>query len=193
MTISINSTAFIEEAVTNLTKLFELYTLRFAWSIQTGLSDTVDGFWYQCDEVRSGVGTYAGAARRRVHLATVLPRPPSGHRPGRRQARHTRFLQIGLYLTQPSASSIILNPSMTAAIFLMSYNSFTIICVQSLAVSQCIFFTDYFVKASVLISLMALFQAGHSVTVYERNNRIGGLLRYGIPTMKLGKDVSCAA
>ncbi len=32
-------------------------------------------------------------------------------------------------------------------------------------------------------------QAGHYVTVYERNDRIGGLLRYGIPTMKLGKDV----
>ena len=38
--------------------------------------------------VRSGVGTYAGAARRRVHLVTVLLRPPSGHRPGRRQTRH---------------------------------------------------------------------------------------------------------
>ena len=37
---------------------------------------------------RSGMGAYAGAARRRVHLATVLPRPRSGHRPGRRQARH---------------------------------------------------------------------------------------------------------
>lgn len=33
------------------------------------------------------------------------------------------------------------------------------------------------------------FQAGHTVTVYERNNRIGGLLRYGIPTMKLSKEV----
>ena len=48
--------------------------------------------------VRSGVGTYAGAARRRVHIATVLVRPPSGHRPGRRQARHARILQIGLRL-----------------------------------------------------------------------------------------------
>ena len=27
------------------------------------------------------------------------------------------------------------------------------------------------------------------VTVFERNNAIGGLLRYGIPSMKLGKDV----
>ena len=52
-------------------------------------------------QVRSGVGAYAGAARRRVHLATVLLRPPCGHRPGRRQARHARILQIGLHPTQP--------------------------------------------------------------------------------------------
>ncbi|MBN3555450.1 glutamate synthase subunit beta [Fictibacillus nanhaiensis] len=32
-------------------------------------------------------------------------------------------------------------------------------------------------------------QAGHSVTVYERANRAGGLLTYGIPNMKLDKDV----
>ncbi|CAI9738925.1 glutamate synthase [NADPH] [Octopus vulgaris] len=32
-------------------------------------------------------------------------------------------------------------------------------------------------------------KGGHSVTVYERNDRIGGLLRYGIPTMKLSKKV----
>lgn len=31
-------------------------------------------------------------------------------------------------------------------------------------------------------------QAGHRVTVYERANRIGGLLQYGIPNMKLSKD-----
>jgi len=30
-------------------------------------------------------------------------------------------------------------------------------------------------------------QAGHSVTVYERADRIGGLLQYGIPNMKLAK------
>ena len=30
---------------------------------------------------------------------------------------------------------------------------------------------------------------GHEVTVYERNDRIGGLLRYGIPNMKLEKTV----
>ena len=53
------------------------------------------------NKVRSGVGTYAGAARRRVYLATVIPRPPSGHRTGRRQARHARILQIGFRLTQP--------------------------------------------------------------------------------------------
>lgn len=32
-------------------------------------------------------------------------------------------------------------------------------------------------------------KVGHSVTVYERADRIGGLLMYGIPNMKLGKDV----
>ena len=32
-------------------------------------------------------------------------------------------------------------------------------------------------------------QAGHLVTVYERADRIGGLLMYGIPNMKLEKDI----
>ncbi|MGI9495926.1 MAG: glutamate synthase subunit beta [Mariniblastus sp.] len=32
-------------------------------------------------------------------------------------------------------------------------------------------------------------QLGHQVTVFERDDRIGGLLMYGIPNMKLGKDV----
>lgn len=32
-------------------------------------------------------------------------------------------------------------------------------------------------------------KAGHTVTVFERNDRVGGLLRYGIPTMKLSKEV----
>lgn len=32
-------------------------------------------------------------------------------------------------------------------------------------------------------------KAGHSVTVYERNDRIGGLLQYGIPSMKLSKKL----
>lgn len=32
-------------------------------------------------------------------------------------------------------------------------------------------------------------QAGHSVTVYEREDRIGGLLMYGIPNMKLDKGL----
>ncbi len=30
---------------------------------------------------------------------------------------------------------------------------------------------------------------GHKVTVFEREDRIGGLLMYGIPNMKLGKDI----
>jgi glutamate synthase (NADPH/NADH) small chain len=32
-------------------------------------------------------------------------------------------------------------------------------------------------------------QAGHTVTVFEKNNAIGGLLRYGIPDFKLSKTV----
>ena len=32
-------------------------------------------------------------------------------------------------------------------------------------------------------------RAGHTVTVYERADRIGGLLRYGIPDFKLEKRV----
>jgi len=32
-------------------------------------------------------------------------------------------------------------------------------------------------------------RAGHDVTVYERDDRIGGLLMYGIPNMKLDKDI----
>lgn len=40
-----------------------------------------------------------------------------------------------------------------------------------------------------LASADQLNQAGHSVTVYERADRAGGLLTYGIPNMKLEKDV----
>jgi glutamate synthase (NADPH) small chain len=32
-------------------------------------------------------------------------------------------------------------------------------------------------------------QAGHEVTVFERSDRIGGLLMYGIPNMKLDKEI----
>lgn len=32
-------------------------------------------------------------------------------------------------------------------------------------------------------------KAGHLVTVFERNDRVGGLLQYGIPSMKLSKDI----
>ncbi|WKY16252.1 hypothetical protein Q1695_001156 [Nippostrongylus brasiliensis] len=34
-----------------------------------------------------------------------------------------------------------------------------------------------------------LVKVGHTVVVYERKNRVGGLLRYGIPTMKLDKYI----
>jgi glutamate synthase (NADPH) small chain len=40
-----------------------------------------------------------------------------------------------------------------------------------------------------LAAAAQLNQAGHQVTVYEREDRIGGLLMYGIPNMKLDKDV----
>lgn len=42
---------------------------------------------------------------------------------------------------------------------------------------------------SGLATAMQLNKRGHSVTVYERSDRIGGLLRYGIPNMKLDKKV----
>ncbi len=42
---------------------------------------------------------------------------------------------------------------------------------------------------SGLAAAMQLNKRGHLVTVYERNDRIGGLLRYGIPNMKLDKSV----
>ena len=40
-----------------------------------------------------------------------------------------------------------------------------------------------------LAAAAQLNQAGHEVTVYERDDRIGGLLMYGIPNMKLDKDI----
>lgn len=40
-----------------------------------------------------------------------------------------------------------------------------------------------------LAAAAQLNKAGHNVTVYERADRIGGLLMYGIPNMKLEKDV----
>jgi len=42
---------------------------------------------------------------------------------------------------------------------------------------------------SGLAAAAQLNKAGHTVTVYERADRIGGLLMYGIPNMKLGKNV----
>ena len=34
-----------------------------------------------------------------------------------------------------------------------------------------------------------LARAGHSVTLFEKNDRIGGLLRYGIPDFKMEKQL----
>ena len=42
---------------------------------------------------------------------------------------------------------------------------------------------------SGLAAAQMLNRRGHLVTVYERSDRIGGLLRYGIPNMKLDKSV----
>ncbi|TMS36388.1 hypothetical protein L596_003563 [Steinernema carpocapsae] len=42
---------------------------------------------------------------------------------------------------------------------------------------------------SGLAAAAQLNKVGHAVVVYERKNRVGGLLRYGIPTMKLDKYV----
>ncbi|MEN8908377.1 MAG: glutamate synthase small subunit, partial [Clostridiales bacterium] len=42
---------------------------------------------------------------------------------------------------------------------------------------------------SGLATAQQLNRAGHEVTVYERSDRIGGLLMYGIPNMKLDKSV----
>ncbi len=42
---------------------------------------------------------------------------------------------------------------------------------------------------SGLAAAQQLNRRGHSVTVYERSDRSGGLLRYGIPNMKLEKSV----
>jgi len=40
-----------------------------------------------------------------------------------------------------------------------------------------------------LAAAQQLCRAGHDVVVFERQDRIGGLLMYGIPNMKLGKHV----
>ena len=40
-----------------------------------------------------------------------------------------------------------------------------------------------------LAAAQQLNRAGHSVTVFERDNKIGGLLRYGIPDFKMEKNI----
>jgi glutamate synthase (NADPH/NADH) small chain len=42
---------------------------------------------------------------------------------------------------------------------------------------------------SGLAAAQQLARVGHSVTVFEKNNRIGGLMRYGIPDFKLDKGL----
>jgi len=40
-----------------------------------------------------------------------------------------------------------------------------------------------------LAAAQQLTRAGHAVTVFERDDRVGGLLRYGIPDFKMPKDI----
>jgi glutamate synthase (NADPH/NADH) small chain len=40
-----------------------------------------------------------------------------------------------------------------------------------------------------LASAQQLVRAGHDVVVFEKDQKVGGLLRYGVPDFKLGKDV----
>ncbi|GBN87390.1 Putative glutamate synthase [NADPH], partial [Araneus ventricosus] len=40
-----------------------------------------------------------------------------------------------------------------------------------------------------LAAAAQLNKAGHTVTVFEKNRKLGGLLRYGIPTMKLSHEI----
>ena len=42
---------------------------------------------------------------------------------------------------------------------------------------------------SGLAAAQQLNRAGHNVTVFERDEKPGGLLRYGIPDFKMEKDV----
>ena len=41
---------------------------------------------------------------------------------------------------------------------------------------------------SGLAAAQQLNRRGHSVTVFERKDRVGGLLRYGIPNMEAGQS-----
>ena len=40
-----------------------------------------------------------------------------------------------------------------------------------------------------LAAAQQLNRAGHTVTVFERDEKVGGLLRYGIPDFKMEKNV----
>ena len=90
---------------------------------------------------RSGMGAYAGAARRRVHLATVLFGPPSGHRPGRRQARQAHILQIGLHLTQPWSLWTPLRHGPAPRISSSKHSRF--FCLKTFAVRKRLFFSFF--------------------------------------------------
>ena len=48
---------------------------------------------------------------------------------------------------------------------------------------------DCFIRGGFCNVCFILLKAGHVVTVYEKNDRCGGLLMYGIPSMKIEKEV----
>ena len=49
--------------------------------------------------------------------------------------------------------------------------------------------SNYWFRSSWISSCRPIKPTGHKVTVYERADRLGGLLMYGIPNMKLEKEV----
>ena len=76
---------------------------KYGMEIPTNIGMGPGKYFGWTDQVR--YGGIRRTARRRVHLATILLRPPSGHRPGRRQARHACILQIGLRLAIAQADA----------------------------------------------------------------------------------------
>ena len=90
------------------------WTIRHGWTEQMDAQtygQTMDGWTDGLTDGRtdrSAVSAYAGSVLRRVHLAVVLVRPPSGHSPGKRRARHSQSSQIGLQLTQPRSNPVAL-------------------------------------------------------------------------------------
>ena len=66
-----------------------------AWTSK-GTTHTLCFHIFYESRIRSGMRVIARTARRPVLLAAVLLRPPSGHRPSRRQTRHALVLKMKL-------------------------------------------------------------------------------------------------